>query len=320
MIVDDILTETGTFRSIAQIPQGRTPVGFCIGRYLMKSVDTVFVLLAGQSRYVTEDLLASLAWTSFGTDYHVVLVLPREVSFECDPAHQSICHVDLADYATPEFAMAAGIRHANEQGIGHRQLVLLTHDCLVTGSGLGAFFMPFTQSDDVGIVGVRDVRHSQVMRQWRAARSLLFSWRLSLDGWESPPPAVLDSFLVLAGTFGADLYRRQLLLPPRHQDWPGSYGMYLSWVAHLLRYNVLSWGSSERPMPPLYVSESDTGRVHVAPQLLRQEFRIYAPVRACAAYGAMELREIYKGLRGEPTQLTVKYAPVVTGARTRDQN
>lgn len=278
-------------------------------------VDTLFVISSKQGNYQLDDLLSAINWTCTGGPHFTVIVDETGCLTKQSVADRyQVLHTDLPEETPSGFHRAAGLKWAIDQGITYRQVIMLADTCLIMTKTLDAFFLGHTQTDGIGVIGVRSQDAAETA--WRLAQNLLFEWNLPVSGWERAPVSLCDDVLVMAGRFVGLLYQRRLLVPEGCSRWPGTYGSYLSWASHLLGMYVVSWGFETKSLPPLYVNPR--GVSLPPPHLLGQKFLLYSPVNRVLSYSEADLREMYKQQRGETAREVQRLQPVVTGPDNRD--
>lgn len=282
----------------------------------MSDVDTLFVISSNRGSYVLDDMLAAITWASVGRSHFTVVVDETATITSLDaPGQYRLLHSTLPSAAAGGFHRALGLKWAIESGIAYRQVIMLSDRCLLTAQAVDAFFLEHTQKENIGLIGVRAERSNA--KPWQTALPLLFQWKVQLNGWERPPVSLCDDFLVLAGRFAVQLFKRELLVPDNCADWPATYGAYLSWLCHIVGLYVVSWGFETKPLPPLYISHA-TGTNLPAPHLFAQRMLAFAPIDGVMGYSEGDLRELYKQHRGERSRDIPKLQPVVTGPEQSD--
>lgn len=280
----------------------------------MFNVDTLFVISSSRGDYVLDDLVAAIDWSAGGS--HFTLIVDETSTTEklsVDGRYQ-IIHSDLGQQSS--FHRAAGLKWAVESGVAYRQVVMLSDTCLITGKGIDTFFLPHTQKDHVGLIGVRTGRYVESL--WSASQTKFFEWNLPIDQWERPPIALCNDVLIMSGRFVGAMYQHGLLVPAGCDQWmPGLrvYGAYASWVCHMLNLYVVSWGFETKPLPPLYVSHVQ-GQFMPPPHLLHDRVLLFSPATNVMGYSEGDLRELYKQQRGEISREVPKAQPQVTGPQT----
>ena len=280
----------------------------------MVEVDTLFVLSTVRDSYAVLDLLNSIEYfTTPATAYTVVVDGAGELSSLPQPNRRTVIH-SVLDTLEPSYHRAMGVQWAIDNGIVFKQAILLSDTCLVCDGGLDQFFLPKLTKDGVGMLGV-GARESY-SDHWTAAVSAFYQAGLQVDGWSSPPPAMVDDCLLLSSAFVGAARKQSLLVPDAGVAWPVGVGTYLSWVCHLIGFHAVSWGYADKCLPPLYVNYA-AGSYLPPPHLLANIF-LYSSVRNMLAYSESDIREMYKARRGEPARPVPRLAPVVTGPQVLD--
>jgi hypothetical protein len=277
----------------------------------MKQVDTLFIVSSDKGDYAIEDLLAAIGWSCQSTYFTVVVdasgtIDNVEVRDNCQVLHSNL-HED-----TPEgFHRASGLLWAVSEGIAYRQAIMLSDRCLVTAQGLDTFFLEHTETDGVGVLGVRERRN--YWEQWKRCQTKMFEWGLPVQNWDKTPISLTDDFLVLTGPFIGAMYEKKLLVPADCHQWEGDYGNYISWISHMIGFSVISWGHVDKPLPPLYINKCQ-GQYLPPPHMLSEsQFLVFAPVDKVGGYAESDLRELYKRHRGENHRPVTTNGPIVTG-------
>ena len=284
----------------------------------MFDVDTLFVVSTRRGSYPVQDIASAVAWSSPNNSHYTLIVDENQSDTPLlqDVAENVQLFSSNHSLDTPSgFSRAAAIHWAIDNGVTYRQVISLSDTCLVLTQELGSFFLPHLNKDGLGVIGVQS-RRPQI-KQWREARSLLFNWKISLEGWENPPISLCDDILVMTPRFLSPLYQRKLINPDGCEKWPSDYGTYISWVCHMLGFFVVSWGYEDKPLPPLYVNHCH-GQYLPPPQMLSQGFLLFSPANRVMSYSEADLRELYKRQRGEPARELPRFGPVATGPEQRD--
>lgn len=276
----------------------------------MVNVDTIFVISSARGDYPLEDLLSSINWSCRGSHFTVIVdEAARLEKLGVDGKFQ-VLHTSLPQEVAGGFHRLAGLEWIVNQGCVYRQVILLSDECLIASQGLDEFFLEHMQQDQLGVIGVR--HRKLFLDEWRANQTMMFELGVPLENREHTPISLADDVLLLTGQFVGQLYNRRLMSPRTCDQWRGNFGSYISWLAHLLGFNVISWGFHDRPLPPLYVNQCQ-GQYLPSPQWLAKHFLVFSPVNKVLAYSEREIRELYKYHRGDiQEQPQTTLAPIVT--------
>lgn len=280
----------------------------------MVNVDTLFVISSSRGDYPLDDLVAGINWGCKGSHFTVVVDEAARLQKLGVAGEFQILHTNLPSGTDSGFHRIAGLDWAVEQGCIYRQAILLSDECLIAAQGLDTFFLEHMQQDQLGVIGVR--HRKLFLDEWRANQTMMFELGIPLENQEHPPISLADDVLLLTGQFIGQLYERRLLTPKNCEHWRGNFGSYLSWVAHLFGFNVISWGFHDRPLPPLYINQCQ-GQYLPPPQWLAKQFLVYSPVTKVLAYSEKEIRDLYKYQRGEIQEPATTLTPIVTSGVKR---
>ncbi len=277
----------------------------------MFDVDTLFVISSARGQYALNDLISAIRWSCPGGSTFTVAVDETDGLEELSADGQyQLLHVDLPDQVDSGFQRAAGLKWAIDKGISYKQVVLMDDSCLVMGQPFDAFLSDQLSKERVGLLGVRDTfgNHETAFHK---NTTLLYEWQTQNQRFETAPPVVCDAFMALSARFVGSLYQQNLLTPPGCERWEGTFGAYLSWMCAMTGFFMVSWGSTDKILPPFYVS---TGFNLPSPTVLAQRFLVFSSVGDVLGYGESDLRELFKRQRGEPSREVPPFSPVVTGS------
>lgn len=277
----------------------------------MFDVDTLFVISSKRGQYALNDLISAIRWACPGGSTFTVAVDEAGSLEELSADGQyQLLHVDLPDQANSGFRRAAGLKWALDKGISYKQVVLMDDSCLVMGQPIDAFLLDQFSKEGVGLLGVRDTfgNHETAFHK---NTTLLYEWQTPNQRFETAPPVVCNAFLALSARFVGTLYQQNLLTPEGCERWEGTFGAYLSWMCAMTGYYMVSWGSTDKTLPPFYIS---TGYNLPSPTVLAQRFLVFSSVGDVLGYGESDLRELFKRQRGEPSREVPPFSPTVTGS------
>lgn len=272
----------------------------------MLEVDSVFVVPTRRGSYVIEDLINSIKW-SCQRSFHVIVVdltgeLSLQSTVDCSVirSNSSVCST---------FAGCAGVKAAVDRGIRSQQYVVLDDACLIIQPGIDTWALEHLSKTQVGLLGVVDRLNYE--DAFSRCAVLFDEWDMPYHSFEPGPLSLSDAAIFLAAPVVLAMYHQGLLVPTTCVRWPLSVGVYLSWVVQMLGYYLVGWGHMDKPMPPLYVNHSGRSRFLPAPHILSPRFALYYSVRHVLGYSEEELRNAFKRVRGEPSELSEPFRPVV---------
>lgn len=286
----------------------------------MSQVDTLFLLSVGRHNlYHVEDILAGLRWGCRGT-YKVYVTAGDPTDLYGDNIRHGDEVVVAGTRSGPAdvsdgFRAMESLSRAIADDVKFRRVVFLSNQCLVTGAGFDLFLGEQLTRSGAWLLGVRSPR--DMTCAYAAALPFLYEWGVPHDAWESPPHVVCDDVLFLSPEFVQCLVSRSLDFPSQAERWPTTHAAYLSWVCQMFGGAQLVWGSADKALPPLYVGQRALGP-QPPPQILSNQFSLYAPIDNALSYAGSDLREIYKKMRGEPAREVTGFGPVLSpGPRPR---
>ena len=273
-----------------------------------RNVDVLFVVVAGHSREAAVNTAEALQWSSPELSTAVVIADAGNVFNESDGWYT----VRSSD---AKFSAAQAIVSAINDGFVFEYVMIVDDRCLIISSGFVSFLVDKVRGQPLSVLGKRCSPVSP--DAWTRSQTLLFQSGVPTSVWEEPPPALSDGLLLLSSDFVRSLLDRQLLVPAVAQDWPASYGAFLSWTAHMLGYHVLSWGTPHRMLPPLYLD--DDSPTLPAPSALNEGFGVLWPATRVPGYSFTALQELCRQHRGCAPQFDVpRVRPEVTGPDIRN--
>ena len=268
-------------------------------------VDTLYVVMATNSRFDTQDVVNAIEWASMSLHYTVVV----NAGFDIDLSDVGARVYDPGLHRTLDagFSGLAGIAWAIGSRIEFKQVIMLTDSCLITGQGLDAFMLKRTKSAELIGVKVNDTMAITLNNQ----RFFFDSGLLDHAAGVCNIPAVLSNKVqVLSATLCHTLYANKLLVPHAEDEMITLSGVhYLTAVTYLLGDKVVCWGSATKPLPPFYCCPASTNRL--PPHMMNPAFLLYGPLVDSPDYSIRELRNLYKRERGEAHDLVVPNRPIV---------
>jgi len=276
----------------------------------MYDVDTLFVISSARGEYVLNDLISSIQWSCPGGSTFTVAVDETNTikTLSAEGAHEVI-HTSVDKDACSGFHRMHGLKWAIDKGISYKQVIFLDDSCLVMGQPFDAYLLDQTSKEGVGLLGVQDTTSGHA-KAFHAATNLFYEWEIPHQNVETPPPALADAFMALSPQFVGVLYQRKLLTPTRCNEWPGGFGEYLSWLCTMLGFYMVSWGATDKTLPPFYIN---TGVPLPSPTILAQRFLVFSSVREVLGNSESDIRELFKRQRGEPARTVTPFSPTVTG-------
>ena len=278
----------------------------------MTNVDVLYVVAGCRGEYPAQDLCHALTWASGEQSSRILVVLPPAGEFflQLPEATGEVFRSPLSPAAAPGFHAAAGLQYALSRGWQFQHVVLLLDSCLV----LRRQFLPAVTKQltrpELFVVGVRTPVRDAI---WQASQVPLMEWKLPTGDWEHAPPSLCPDVLILPRAAASTLNDEGRLVPQDCHRWPGHYGEYLSWVTHMTGRYVVHWGTTLRPLPPLFVIRGCGGQGAAPPHALSDMWGLYSPVGDVLSYGERELRAMFARFRGEDAEEVAPWKPVVTG-------
>ena len=232
---------------------------------------TLFVVAPARSPSLGEDTRRACLWT-------------------CQD-RPAICRIAEGGILSPLVC----ISQALDAGELFDQVVVLRDELLITGLGLDAWVRERLVQGAAGLLGVLDGRLYDQGTYARYA-GLFAEWGAPVAAWRGGRPVLHDAFLAMPRRLVERLFTQQWLIPAGADRWDLPLGVYLSWLAAMSGWYVVGWGSTQRQIPPLYITETpqDPG-----PHLLLPEFSVYWPLTRVRGYAEGELRMWYQQQRGE---------------------
>lgn len=207
------------------------------------------------------------------------------------------------------FAMAEAVGWAIETEEPFDYAVFVSDTCVFPTRMMQPVFEVLASRYDIGVCGVAET----LRREFRYAQAFDSLCRFGLAAPpERPDTSLCDDVLILSRELCERMDAANLLVPAavtgrsRQPAWPESYGAYVAWVAKAYYVRVLAWGTDQRPLPPLYVSEQPA-----PPMALRDQFSVFSSVRRVPGYSETDLREIIKAGQGRPAAYVEPFAPFV---------
>lgn len=263
-------------------------------------VDTLFVTASPRGAVAVADMVDMLEWAYPKNNWAMVGLLPAGVQLPAnDPAtHARLRFQVLAHRTTVStgFEMALAVQTVLAEGTAIRRVIMLADTCLITSQNpFEAIEEKLEQHSGIGLAGVINTRRSRF--EWSHNNSQLFELGLPVTRWEKQPASLIDDALILTAPFLAWLQQNNKWVPPRIDDWVGTFGTYISWVSQLAGFFMLGWGSDIKPLPPLCLLSNTVNTI--APQLLSQSLvTVFSSLRTVSGYSEEQLRAVFRAVRG----------------------
>jgi hypothetical protein len=275
----------------------------------MSVIETAYIVTARRGTYATTDVIRSITMTSQRTHCVIVVVdgpavvLPEDLASVCTVLQRD---TTVADTQPPAFQ---ALNYCSQQGLAVHQYMLLDDECLVLGAGVDAWAAEQLCKTHIGVLGVGSVL--DYTTNYRLALGTFAELEVPFELYTPSGPTLLDHVLWLSHHFVADLFSRGLFRPDMVLPSNVPYGTLLSWLAQILGYYQLVWGTADVSMPPLFVDDGRQHRQQPAPHILSSQFKLYRSVRRVSGYTEEYLREAYKRQRGEPAKDVTPVRPVL---------
>lgn len=280
--------------------------------------DVLYVVVGTRGEYPAQDLCRALTWASGEQTFRILVVFPPTGEFflQLPEATGEVFRSPLAPTAASGFHAAAGLQYAQSRGWRFRHAVIVQDSCLILRRQFVPMITEKLTESALFAVGVRAPIRDVV---WQAAQVPLMEWKLPTGDWEHAPPALCPDILLLPEEAVRTLSEEGRLVPQDCQRWPGHYGEYLSWVIHMTGRYVVHWGTTLRPLPPLFVVRGCGGQGTAPPHALSDMWGVFSPVGDVLSYGERELRAMFARFRGEESEEIMPWRPVVTGPERIEQ-
>ncbi len=276
----------------------------------MKDCNTLVIVESHNGgRYAACDVVDGMRW-SCGASTEVIVVPCHSNGNEFGPQEAGFTRVGVPVHNAPSgFYAAAALQWVINEGLQFRQVFMVDDHCLVTGMGLGAWGLD-QAAKGCQLIGVRDFLDYH--DRFDACAPLLAEWGLPHENWEVTKPTLADGFYWLSSQAAANLFQANALAVPQPERWCIPFGAYLSWAAQMLGMYQVTWGQSDKQLPPFYIRRVTVGPLYPPPHILSAQFWLYRPARHAENYSEEALREIYKRVRGERYRPVPPLTPVVT--------
>lgn len=191
------------------------------------------------------------------------------------------------------FDWAQGVLAAIEAGIQFSQVFALSSDTLLLRRGLPQWLASQIEYHGRVVIGVRD--STSYASELDAMVGVLYEWDWPTNLLEVSAENLADGFFLSSRAVLEELYQRHWLVPPGCQRWPLPYGVYLSWLMYSLGNSVKYLGQTDRPQPPLYLSEQRNWQP--SPHVLSAEFLVYHSAKRVTGYAEESVRAWAKAQR-----------------------
>jgi len=253
---------------------------------------TLYIVSARRAPEYVSDTVASIRWANASRPHHIYLVAAR-------PEDYQTCNGDrvVSTAAANDWAYLAGLEAAVAAKCLFTQVICLHDEAVFMGVKLDEWLTQTLYRDAADLVGVAE------RACWADSFLLVgehFSrWRVPHEMWDKPPAThtVTPAIIGLSRRFVLDLFHRRLLAPTQITDWPLPFSCYITWLCHLLQFNVQLVGSMDRPLPPLYVNDGFGGFYNPPPYILHPGFLAYASLRRVASQTEADMRRWCQQLR-----------------------
>ena len=272
----------------------------------MLDVDFLFVISSRRGAYAMMDLVASLRWSCTTHTFYAVCVDETGLSTPVVDAQFSVVNAQVSDTSAGLSGFQRGAVLARSRPFNYSHAVLLSDTGLVLQPGFDQWLMGVCQTPNVGLIGVEDSGWHEPM--FTNSLPLLTEWGVPHQAWEMAPPVLADEILVLP-PLALKAQPRVQFCPAGWEKWPGTYGAYLAWQTVMRGLNVVSWGYTNKSLPPLFVPQS-RGQF-VPPHFLAPMISFHGALDRVLSYSESDLREMFKRMRGETYREIKPFGPGV---------
>jgi hypothetical protein len=270
---------------------------------------TAFCIVTSRGTYPVLDLIQSIRWSCRQFVYVVVVDKSHTVTLPQGVADQ-VLQIEHAENVLDGFLAGMAAKWVIDNGPQVDQFAFLSDECLVTQPGLDAWFDGVLARTQVGLLGVLD--RSDYRDAYRRCAPIMDHWGMPHSSFTPDGHTLVSPVLFLSREAARTLFYRNLLFPDHCEQWPLSYGVFVSWAVQMGGLYQVGWGHTDKQMPPLFVYCQEQVRCQPAPHILSNAFMLYYSVRQVPGYSEEQLRETYKRIRGEPSQPIEPVRPVVS--------
>jgi len=252
---------------------------------------TLYVVRALRAAEYVADTVASIRWSAQSRP-HVIYVVTEQ------PNKYAQCGADLVVKSDAlDWSYLIALQTAVTAQLDFSQAVCVEDDALFIGPGFDKWLSRLMYQNTPDLVAVAE-RQCWV-DSFLLVGSNFSKWRVPHEMWERPPAVqtAYQKFMCFSRRFAVDLFYRRLLEPVALVDWPLPFSCYITWLCHLLHFNVRLIGSMDRPVAPLYINDGFGGHYNSPPYILQPDFLVYASVARVAAQDEDDVRRGCRQLR-----------------------
>lgn len=261
---------------------------------------TLYVVHTARSPETVADSVAAMRWAS-KYPHHVVVVVPAKKAADYQDVGADIVIGAATSNAKEllDFRFNVGIQAAFQQELKFSQVLCLRDTALCVNKGVDRWLSDYFYQNEADLIGAADsVCYAENFLQ---VTDLLAQWRVPHDAWEYAPATyhMHSAIFGMSQRFAQELFYYGLLAPKDYQQWPLSYGCYMSWVCQLLHFHHALLGTVERPEPPLFVADDFFPAYNPSPHLLSSDFLVYYCLRKARGYPESVIRKWGRETRDE---------------------
>jgi hypothetical protein len=271
-------------------------------------VDSLIVFCTNRGDYILRDQIDALHWTHVRP--HVIVAVDDTRPLDAAPEDGTSPYGPGLHYIIPSrvikgqrhlsgFKNLEAVRWALAAGLEFKVCLSVDDDAFPIGRGLDDWALPTMEWTAIDLLGVQD--RVSYQNSWKQICSALAAWLPEANNpqWidDVTPQGVFFAMIWLSQPFCAELYRRDILVPPGYERWGMWPDVYVSYIAQLLGFYTVLWGHMDAPRAPLYANHRNHMRTAPDPRILRTDFLCYHPIRYVNQFDEETLRRHYAQLR-----------------------
>lgn len=253
-------------------------------------VETLVVMATNRGQSIVDDQVAAVRWTC-ERPYHVVIVDDvgdvESTGDDCTVIKSKVARAKRMS----GFKNQEGIAHAIDAGCNFRVALCLDDDTLLIGRGLDSWALGVIDDGAVDVLGVGD--RASYTHQWAERRGQFTAWVPEARGFVPHPETLFYPATWMVRGLCDEMHERGLLVPAGYATWDLWPDVYLSWVAQVLGFHCVAWGTMDMPAAPLYANHPDMQRYAPQPWILHPGFKAYHSSRAVHGATERQVRALY---------------------------
>lgn len=252
---------------------------------------TLYVVHTTRAPEIVTELVANTRWASVYPCL-VAVVVNKDAADQYAECGADLVHAtDIEDGPLGDFRFFDGLRVALHKNLQFEQVICFRDDAAFINQGLDKWTAETFYRDAVDLLAVAD--RNYYGESFLLVSDLFANWHVPYENFDKTPQQITAHTAVFCMTakLVKELFYRRLLVPPGCNDWPLSFGCYVTWACHLLMMTSRMIGSMDKPVAPFYVNDGWGGSYNAPPYLLHSNMLVYWSIRRSAGFNEADLRD-----------------------------